>query len=353
MRPAVSSSDIWSVLHGVLCVHKPRDVSLTALKKILISAICSDANNCVPPARIPVIEMPVVEPHPKSQALLVVGMRKQLDYSSHPLVVGEAFRREDIRVEELHYLEPASSGVCLFGINDGCEQLESLRDRAWVNEYRLLGQLGRETYKNEIRGKVVVKCAYDGVTKYRMQKLLSRVQAQYKRLAFELANVDLQSQEAFELARKGLPRPKILGTPMVYGINLNSFKAPHFSLTLSCVSETDSFLRGFLREVAISLGTTASCRRLLCVRVGPFDSVHSLLDKHFTLSNILANMQICRKLIEKDAEAADESIVRDTPHVAINELIEDRLIETLNEETQDEVVSDCLRIAWGREYTEV
>ncbi|VDK33170.1 unnamed protein product, partial [Anisakis simplex] len=61
---------------------------------------------------------------------------------------------------------------------------------------------------------------------------------------------------------QGLPRPKILGTPVVYGISLNSFKAPHFSLTLSCVSETDSFLRNFVREIGICLGTTASCRRL-------------------------------------------------------------------------------------------
>uniref|UniRef100_A0A914REF5 Uncharacterized protein n=1 Tax=Parascaris equorum TaxID=6256 RepID=A0A914REF5_PAREQ len=80
MRSAVSASDIWSVLHGVVCVHKPRDVSLTSLKKILVSAICSDANECIPPPRVPTIKLPIVEPHPKSQALVIVGMRKQLDY---------------------------------------------------------------------------------------------------------------------------------------------------------------------------------------------------------------------------------------------------------------------------------
>uniref|UniRef100_A0A914RL56 Uncharacterized protein n=1 Tax=Parascaris equorum TaxID=6256 RepID=A0A914RL56_PAREQ len=108
-----------------------------------------------------------------------------------------------------------------------------------------------------------------------MQKLLSRVQAQYKRLAFELANVDLQSQEAFEIARKGLPRAKILGTPIVYG-------------------------------------TTASCRRI----------------------------------IEKDAIDSDANVVQNKPRIAINEVIEDQLIEVLNEEPCEEVVDDCLRIAW-------
>lgn len=35
-----------------------------------------------------------------------------------------------------------------------------------------------------------------------MSKFLIRLQAHYKKLAFKLANVDLESQEAFELARK-------------------------------------------------------------------------------------------------------------------------------------------------------
>ncbi|VDK21216.1 unnamed protein product, partial [Anisakis simplex] len=110
----IKSSKLWAVLQGIVCVHKARDVSLAALKKILTSAICANANAAVrtPEQQLPLIEMPIVEPHPKSQALVITGLRKQLDYTHHPLVVGEPFRKEDIRVEELNYMEPTSCGVC-------------------------------------------------------------------------------------------------------------------------------------------------------------------------------------------------------------------------------------------------
>ncbi|VDO53159.1 unnamed protein product [Onchocerca flexuosa] len=160
MRGNITPADIWKSLHGVLCVHKPRDISISTLKRHLINAICEGANRRCSPVEIPQIEMPVVEPHPISQAPVVVGLRKQPNYDFHPLVVGQPFRKEDIRVEELDYQQPASSGLCLLGINDGCDILESLRDRVWVNEYVLKGQLGRGTVENKIRGKVNQQCDY-------------------------------------------------------------------------------------------------------------------------------------------------------------------------------------------------
>jgi hypothetical protein len=48
----------------------------------------------------------------------------------------------------------------VIGINDGCEQLEEIRDRGWLSEYFIEGLLGQETYKHEIRGKVIRKAEY-------------------------------------------------------------------------------------------------------------------------------------------------------------------------------------------------
>lgn len=76
-----------------------------------------------------------------------------------------------------------------------------------------------------------------------MKKLLTRVQAQFKRASFELMNVDPQSQDAFEIARKGAPRPKVLDSPLVYSTELMHFEMPYFTLRLNVTSENDSFLR--------------------------------------------------------------------------------------------------------------
>ncbi|PIO57484.1 hypothetical protein TELCIR_21102, partial [Teladorsagia circumcincta] len=104
--------------------------------------------------------MPIVEPHETSGALLVVGEKEVPDYTLHPLVCGEAFRPEDIRLEEVHYMESTSSGVCVFALNDECEKIPEIQSRSWVNNYRLEGVFGRETNKHMIKGRVTLKVDY-------------------------------------------------------------------------------------------------------------------------------------------------------------------------------------------------
>lgn len=54
------------------------------------------------------------------------------------------------------------------------------------------------------------------VTYYKMQKLLYRVQALYKKVALDLANVDAESQEAFELVRKVRAFSLLCVFPMIF-----------------------------------------------------------------------------------------------------------------------------------------
>lgn len=79
-----------------------------------------------------------------------------------------------------------------------------------------------------------------------IRKLFSKVKMQYKRLSYELANVDLQSQEAFELAQKGAPRPRVLNTPVVFDINLKHFDLPNIIFSVQLIGEDDYFLRYFI-----------------------------------------------------------------------------------------------------------
>jgi hypothetical protein len=53
---------------------------MAAIKKRLISALCNEGNEQFGDWHVPTIEIPIVKPHPVSQALVVVGTRQQLDY---------------------------------------------------------------------------------------------------------------------------------------------------------------------------------------------------------------------------------------------------------------------------------
>lgn len=68
-------------MNGLLCVYKPVDLSVMGLKRQIVKRICADGNEVVGFPRLPTIKMPVVEPHEKSGALVVVGERELEDYT--------------------------------------------------------------------------------------------------------------------------------------------------------------------------------------------------------------------------------------------------------------------------------
>uniref|UniRef100_A0A914PNE8 Pseudouridine synthase II N-terminal domain-containing protein n=1 Tax=Panagrolaimus davidi TaxID=227884 RepID=A0A914PNE8_9BILA len=107
----------------------------------------------------------------------------------------------------------------------------------------MVGKFGEQTDKHMIRGRIIERAEWEHISRHKLQKLLTRLRAQYKRTSFELAEVDIKSQAAFELARKGVPRPRILDSPVVYNATVNNFHTPYFDLTIQVTGETDYFLR--------------------------------------------------------------------------------------------------------------
>lgn len=77
----LKAKEILHILNGFLCVVKPRDVSVRALKSRLIKQICKQGNAMETVWDIPEIKLPIVEPHPETDALVVVGEHKQMDYT--------------------------------------------------------------------------------------------------------------------------------------------------------------------------------------------------------------------------------------------------------------------------------
>lgn len=103
--------DAWRLLQGVVCLYKPRDMPMRSMYRRLVDSLCADLNALEqPPMKL--IERDVVRPHPDTQALLVVGRKTQLHYSTHPLVVGAAYRPEDIEISALLESDTESCGVC-------------------------------------------------------------------------------------------------------------------------------------------------------------------------------------------------------------------------------------------------
>ncbi|VDO40797.1 unnamed protein product [Haemonchus placei] len=389
---------LWKALNGLICVYKPVDLSISGLKKQIVKRICADGNEVVGMPRLPMIKVPIVEPHETSGALLVVGEQEIQDYTLHPLVCGETFRPEDIRLEEVHFMESTSSGVCVtsvFALNDECDKIPEIQARSWVNNYRLEGIFGRETNKHTIKGRVTLRADYgvlnflrvydyfeiffnafcegswaytmnsstpyntkrnlsDHVTRHRLQKLLARVQSEYRKMAFQAAEVDLQSEAAFEIARKGLPRAQLAGAQIVYKCDVKHFSLPFFALQVQCVGETDAFLSELrLNQRIWHVNNVPMCSIYWITDVeiifrstfGPFHVDHALLEKQISLQNIIRNIELCRRIMKNLPEDDPDVVTEGTSQYEEGRDVVDGLDLQVDQEY------DAMKPVWSRNYT--
>uniref|UniRef100_A0A914X795 Pseudouridine synthase II N-terminal domain-containing protein n=1 Tax=Plectus sambesii TaxID=2011161 RepID=A0A914X795_9BILA len=373
------AADAWRLLHGVVCLYKPRDMSIKSLYRQLANNLCADLN-ALDQAPMKLIERDIVQPHPVTQSLLVVGRKTQLDYSTHPLVVGDPYRPEDIEISALHESDTETCGVCVVGINAGVEKLEKIREQRLINSYVIDGQLGRETYKHKEEGKVTKRATFDHVTPFQMRKILARHESHFRRSAFEYAGADAQSQEAYELASRGPPRPQMDSPAIIYSIELLRFAAPYFSLEVQTVGETDAYLRAYVQELGLNLRTTACCKKLRRLRQANFTIDYALLAKHWTLQHLLDNMALCARVLNNTKSStivrtsespsstsitADDELVERMESDSTEDDLDVRLIEgnsesatetserrttrSVNSDSNNNTV-DCLNVPWGRDY---
>lgn len=122
------------------------------------------------------------------------------------------------------------------------------------------------------------------------------MQATYQRQMFALSGIDIQSQTAYELACKGLIRPKDVSMPMIYGIRSIGHIGKTFTLEVQAMNVTEEYLSRMIHTMGVQLKTAAHCMKIRCTRIGYFTYEQSLLRSHWNLQNVIQNMHECQKI---------------------------------------------------------
>ncbi|XP_037558167.1 pseudouridylate synthase TRUB2, mitochondrial-like [Dermacentor silvarum] len=138
------------------------------------------------------------------------------------------------------------------------------------------------------------------ITVAKLERLLGSIQSAYQVQAFKYAGVPLNSQAAFEMAAKGTVRPADESPTLVYNIRCVELDLPYFTLEVSCIHETENYLLQLVHEIGLHLHSCAICHRVRLVRYGLFNTDLALLRKHWTLENILRNIQDCQPLVAQE-----------------------------------------------------
>ncbi|KAF2894349.1 hypothetical protein ILUMI_11827 [Ignelater luminosus] len=289
---AKDAPTIWNALKGIICVYKPADVSCNRVAKTVIHKICSELNemDCRPP-----IDYVSIEGDPSGELTVIT----KPSLADDPLVVGPRYQPKDIRCTWSSYLGVNTSGVLLLGIQNGTKLAMRIRNNKLVRAYRIKGLLGLATDNYYKDGKVVEKSTFKFIKAFNIEKLLASMQAAHQRKMFDTCGVDLQSQAAYELAVKGPIRPSHSKIPLIYGIKCVHFEPPEFTIEVHCINEYEMYLKALMQEIGMKLHSTAHCTGIQCIRHSYFNLDHALLQKHWTLQNIITNLEECNDIIEE------------------------------------------------------
>ncbi|XP_072394654.1 pseudouridylate synthase TRUB2, mitochondrial [Diabrotica undecimpunctata] len=315
------ASLLWNALRGIICVYKPAEVSVRSLRLKLIHKLCKDLSELDVKLRVPALnrdscsnslfisdstdhsiqqQQSVTSLMCRDLETSLISDTRNVDLSHHPLVVGPRYLDEDLAVSWSNYLGWNTSGVLIFGLRAGTQYAKYIRENRLTRAYRIKGVFGKATDNGFKSGKVVERSTWRFIKEHHFQKILSAMQSSHQIKMYEMCGVDMQSQLAYELALKGPIRPANSKIPIIYGLKLIDYEGPSFTLEVQCINENEQYLINLVHEIGTQLHSTAHTTALKCIRHCCFNLDHALLQKHWTLENIVNNMEMCNGLLSQN-----------------------------------------------------
>ncbi|XP_067230440.1 mitochondrial mRNA pseudouridine synthase TRUB2 isoform X3 [Chanodichthys erythropterus] len=285
-------------MDGLFAVYKPQGVHWKLVRDTIETNLLKELNSCPLPAPQLAVKFQLLssgENNSSKDLILSPSMLPTL--ADHPLVTGPQFNKVHVGVG--HRLDAFSSGVLVLGVGKGNGVLEHLCKSHVTRDYTLEGEFGKATDNFSHTSRVIEKTTYDHVTQDKLERVLAMIQGANQKALITYSQVDLRTQEAYELAARGLLYPHGKSPPILTGLRCIHFNPPHFTLEVQCVNETQKYLRKLIHEVGLELRTSAVCSGVRRTRDGPFKVEHALTRQHWTADSIIQAIAHFRKTTRK------------------------------------------------------
>ncbi|XP_068451290.1 pseudouridylate synthase TRUB2, mitochondrial [Clinocottus analis] len=272
-------------LEGLFCVYKPSGVHWKLVRDSIETSLLKGLNDtpCQPlPQRVRFLTQPVSKTE-ASKGLTLTATSVQV-LSKHPLVTGPEFQH--VKVGVGHRLDAFSSGVLVLAVGNGNKALNDFYRTRVTRDYTLEGEFGTATNDFSHKGKVVERSTYGHITQDKLDRVLAMLEGANQKALLMYSNVDMRSQEAYEMAVHGLLGPDGKSQPILTGLRCVRFQPPNFTLEVQCLNETQIYLRKVVHEIGLELRSTAACKGVRRTRDGPFTLQDALIRHHWTASDV-------------------------------------------------------------------
>uniref|UniRef100_A0A671N1W8 TruB pseudouridine (psi) synthase family member 2 n=1 Tax=Sinocyclocheilus anshuiensis TaxID=1608454 RepID=A0A671N1W8_9TELE len=276
---AAQAIRLFRKMDGLFAVYKPQGVHWKHVRDSIESNLLKALNSCPPPAPQLAVQFQLLSSGENSSSSKDLALSPTMvpTLADHPLVTGPQFHKVHVGVG--HRLDAFSSGVLVLGVGKGNGVVKVC--------YILYGEFGKATDNFTDTGRVIEKTTYNHVTQDKLERVLAMIQGANQKALITYSQVDLRTQEAYELAVRGLLYPLGKSPPILMGLRCIHFNPPHFSLEVQCVNETQKYLRKLIHEVGLELRTCAVCSGVRRTRDGPFKVENALTRQYWTADSII------------------------------------------------------------------
>ncbi|XP_030317382.1 mitochondrial mRNA pseudouridine synthase TRUB2 [Calypte anna] len=220
--------------------------------------------------------------------------------ADHPLVRGPRFRK--LKIGAGHRLDVKSSGVFVLGIGHGNKLLTALYNCHLTKAYTVGGLFGKATDDFSDMGKLIERTTFDHITREKLERILAVIQGTNHKALLMYSNIDMKTQEAYELAVKGLIRPMDKSPPIITAIRCLQFAPPEFQLEIHCLHETQQYLRKIVHEIGLELKSSAVCTQVRRIRDGVFTVEDALLRTQWDLQSVQNAIWNCQLKVKSEIE---------------------------------------------------
>ncbi|XP_073502815.1 pseudouridylate synthase TRUB2, mitochondrial [Phyllobates terribilis] len=291
---ALSASSAFRMLHGIFAVYKPPGIQWKFVRDTIEMKLLQGLNSLKQrPPRQQILFLPQSNEN-SSEVKVAKVVTSVPTLADHLLVKGPSFTF--LRLGVGHKLDTRSSGVFVLGIGSGNKLLTDMYENHYTKDYTVCGMFGKATDDFTDTGKVIEKTTYQHITKDRLERVLAMIQGTNQKALLMHSEVDLKSQEAYEMAVQGQLRPMVKSPPLVLGLRCVEFSPPNFTLEIQCMHETQQYLRKLVHEIGLELRSSAVCRKVRRTRDGPFTLACALTHGHWDLDSISHAINKCKPI---------------------------------------------------------
>ncbi|GFS24219.1 tRNA pseudouridine synthase B [Elysia marginata] len=293
----------YRLLDGIFCIYKPAGVPVHKIIHSLKLNLCKDLN-ALPCYEHEIVlgQSPVKENLSTKSVALDTEPGGITDWSEHRLVLGDRYEDSDFNIHFVDGISKNSTGVLVMSVGKfGRQSLDMIAMSKFLRVYHVKGRLGYATDDFTPSGHFIERTSFKHVSHSKLTRLCAAAQAAHTRQMYNMHGVNPDSQAAYEMAARGIIRPRDRRTmPVLYSIKCIDFQPPDFTLEIHSINETCRYFGQLIHDLAVKLKSTAVCTGIRRLRYGHFDTERALLRQQWHLDDIVDNIRGNMDLLEPD-----------------------------------------------------